>query len=75
MDGPRQKVRFAFATKASADHGAEWESANGAKANQSGVRREREISLRKFKRKAPAALKLLLFEEMVPEAGVEPARF
>jgi len=45
-----------------------------AKANQSGVRRAREISLRKFKRKAPAALGLLLFEEVVPEIGVEPTR-
>jgi hypothetical protein len=28
-----------------------------------------------LKRRAPAALGLFLFEEMVPEVGVEPTRF
>jgi hypothetical protein len=46
-----------------------------AKVKLSGVRRDKEISLRKFKRKAPAALGLLCMKKWCPEVGVEPTRF
>jgi len=74
MNGPQQKVRVPFAMEVTAERGAPVsESAGGAKANQNGLRRARESSLWKFKWRAPAALGLLLFEEMVPEAGVNTA--
>jgi hypothetical protein len=37
--------------------------------------RERNFRSEILKGRAPAALRIVMFEEMVPEAGVEPARF
>jgi len=51
------------------------ECATGAGEAKAAFAAEKKFPFGNLKGRAPTALQLLLFEEMVPEVGVEPTRF
>jgi len=74
----RRKLEFVFATKTTAEEAMQKEGANGANAIESGLRREEKFPCGNFGTKVERRRRsrvVYCWKEMVPEAGVEPARF